>query len=263
MSISSVIKSLQDIMRKDAGVDGDAQRLGQLSWLLFLKIFDAREEALELEQDNYQYPIPQRYLWRTWAANAEGITGDSLLEFVNDDLFPALKNLTAPIDKNPRGFVVRQAFSDAYNYMKNGTLLRQVINKLNEIDFTSASERHLFGDIYEQILKDLQSAGNAGEFYTPRAVTRFMVDRVDPKLGESIMDPPAAPAASSPAHSITSKTTTCRAWPITRRCNSRSTAWRKTAPAPAGDHQYAAAWHRSAGANSSRQHPQQAAVVVG
>ncbi|VTN45988.1 Probable type I restriction enzyme BthVORF4518P M protein [Raoultella ornithinolytica] len=189
MSISSVIKSLQDIMRKDAGVDGDAQRLGQLSWLLFLKIFDAQEEALELEQDNYQYPIPQRYLWRTWAANAEGITGDSLLEFVNDDLFPTLKNLTAPIDKNPRGFVVRQAFSDAYNYMKNGTLLRQVINKLNEIDFTSASERHLFGDIYEQILKDLQSAGNAGEFYTPRAVTRFMVDRVDPKLGESIMDP--------------------------------------------------------------------------
>lgn len=147
------------------------------------------EEALELEQDNYQLPIPQRYLWRTWAANAEGITGDSLLEFVNDDLFPTLKNLTAPIDKNPRGFVVRQAFSDAYNYMKNGTLLRQVINKLNEIDFTSASERHLFGDIYEQILKDLQSAGNAGEFYTPRAVTRFMVDRVDPKLGESIMDP--------------------------------------------------------------------------
>lgn len=158
MSISSVIKSLQDIMRKDAGVDGDAQRLGQLSWLLFLKIFDAQEEALELEQDNYQYPIPQRYLWRSWAANAQGITGDSLLEFVNDDLFPALKNLTAPIDKNPRGYVVKQAFSDAYNYMKNGTLLRQVINKLNEIDFTSASERHLFGDIYEQILKDLQSA---------------------------------------------------------------------------------------------------------
>ncbi|HCS6420395.1 TPA: N-6 DNA methylase [Escherichia coli] len=189
MSISSVIKSLQDIMRKDAGVDGDAQRLGQLSWLLFLKIFDAQEEALELEQDDYQYPIPQRYLWRSWAANAQGITGDSLLEFVNDDLFPALKNLTAPIDKNPRGYVVKQAFSDAYNYMKNGTLLRQVINKLNEIDFTSASERHLFGDIYEQILKDLQSAGNAGEFYTPRAVTRFMVDRVDPKLGESIMDP--------------------------------------------------------------------------
>lgn len=189
MSISTVIKTLQDIMRKDAGVDGDAQRLGQLSWLLFLKIFDAQEEQLELEQDNYQLPLPRRYLWRTWAANKEGITGDELLAFVNDDLFPKLKNLIAPIDKNPRGFVVKQAFSDAYNYMKNGTQLRQVINKLNEIDFTSSKERHLFGDIYEQILKDLQSAGNAGEFYTPRAVTRFMVDRVDPKLGESIMDP--------------------------------------------------------------------------
>lgn len=108
---------------------------------------------------------------------------------MNDDLFPTLKNLTAPIDKNPRGFVVKQAFSDAYNYMKNGTLLRRVINKLNEIDFSSSRERHLFGDIYEQILRDLQSAGNAGEFYTPRAVTRFMVNRIDPKLGESIMDP--------------------------------------------------------------------------
>ena len=189
MSISSVIKSLQDIMRKDAGVDGDAQRLGQLSWLLFLKIFDTQEEERELEQDDYQFPIPQRYLWRSWAANSEGITGDALLEFVNDDLFPTLKNLTAPIDKNPRGFVVKQAFSDAYNYMKNGTLLRQVINKLNEIDFSCSQERHLFGDIYEQILRDLQSAGNAGEFYTPRAVTRFMVNRIDPKLGESIMDP--------------------------------------------------------------------------
>lgn len=189
MSISSVIKSLQDIMRKDAGVDGDAQRLGQLSWLLFLKIFDTQEEELELEQDDYSLPIPERYLWRTWAANNEGITGDALLEFVNDDLFPKLKNMTAPVDTNPRGFVVKQAFSDAYNYMKNGTLLRQVINKLNDIDFSSSQERHLFGDIYEQILRDLQSAGNAGEFYTPRAVTRFMVNRIDPKLGESIMDP--------------------------------------------------------------------------
>ena len=124
MSISSVIKSLQDIMRKDAGVDGDAQRLGQLSWLLFLKIFDTQEEELELELDDYQFPIPKRYLWRSWAADSEGITGDELLEFVNDDLFPGLKNLIAPIDKNPRSYVVRQAFSDAYNYMKNGTLLR-------------------------------------------------------------------------------------------------------------------------------------------
>lgn len=189
MSVSSVIKSIQDIMRKDAGVDGDAQRLGQMSWLLFLKIFDAQEEALEFELDNYQEPIPSKYLWRNWAQDNEGITGDELLEFVNDKLFTELKNLTAPINLNPRGYVVREAFSDAFNYMKNGTLLRQVINKLNEIDFTDSKERHLFGDLYEQILKDLQSAGNAGEFYTPRAITRFIVDRVDPKLGESIMDP--------------------------------------------------------------------------
>ena len=189
MSISSVIKSIQDIMRKDAGVDGDAQRLGQMSWLLFLKIFDAREEELELELDDYKAPIPSKFLWRNWAQDAEGITGEQLLDFVNDELFYGLKNLTAPLDLNPRGYVVREAFTDAFNYMKNGTLLRQVINKLNEIDFTSSTERHLFGDIYEQILKDLQSAGNSGEFYTPRAVTRFIVDRLDPKLGENIMDP--------------------------------------------------------------------------
>jgi type I restriction enzyme M protein len=189
MSISSVIKSIQDIMRKDAGVDGDAQRLGQLSWLLFLKVFDAQEEELEMELDNYRFPIPEKYLWRNWAADNQGMTGDELLGFVNDQLFGDLKNFTAPIDKNPRGFVVKEAFSDAFNYMKNGTLLRQVINKLNEIDFTDSNERHMFGDIYEQILRDLQSAGNAGEFYTPRAVTRFMVNRIDPKLGESIMDP--------------------------------------------------------------------------
>ena len=189
MSVSSVIKSIQDIMRKDAGVDGDAQRLGQLSWLLFLKVFDAQEEALELEMDDYQSPIPEDYLWRNWAADDQGITGDELLTFVNDELFKDLKDLYAPMDKNPRGFVVKEAFSDAFNYMKNGTLLRQVINKLNEIDFTDSKERHLFGDIYEQILRDLQSAGNAGEFYTPRAVTRFMVDRINPQLGERIMDP--------------------------------------------------------------------------
>ncbi|HIF9191139.1 TPA: N-6 DNA methylase [Photobacterium damselae] len=189
MSISSVIKSIQDIMRKDAGVDGDAQRLGQMSWLLFLKVFDAQEEELELEQDDYQAPINEKYLWRNWAEDAEGITGEKLLEFVNDDLFHYLKNMPVNGEKNPRGLVVKAAFSDAFNYMKNGTLLRQVINKLNEIDFTDSKERHLFGDIYEQILRDLQSAGNSGEFYTPRAVTRFIVNRLDPKLGETIMDP--------------------------------------------------------------------------
>ena len=193
MSISSVIKSIQDIMRKDAGVDGDAQRLSQLSWLLFLKVFDAQEHALEeefeFEGKEYKSPIPKKFLWREWAADSEGMTGDELLSFVNDGIFGELKNEIALIDINPRGFVVKQGLNDAYNYMKNGTLLRQVINKLNEIDFNNSSEKHLFGDIYEQLLRDLQSAGNAGEFYTPRAVTQFIVNRVDPKLGEKILDP--------------------------------------------------------------------------
>jgi type I restriction enzyme M protein len=189
MSISTTIKSIQDIMRKDAGVDGDAQRIGQLAWLLFLKIFDAQEEELELRRDDYRCPIPDYLLWRNWAADPEGITGDALLEFVNDDLFPTLKRLPAGPDRNQRGFVAKEAFADAFNYMKNGTLLRQVINKIEQIDFHSLKDRAHFGDIYEQLLRNLQSAGNAGEFYTPRAVTRFMVDMLDPRLGEKILDP--------------------------------------------------------------------------
>ena len=157
MSISTVIKSIQDIMRKDDGVDGDAQRLSQLSWLLFLKIFDAQEEDLEFEQDNYRAPIPEQYLWRNWAADKQGMTGEELMDFVNNQLLPEIKTLQAPLASNPRGFVVREGLSEAFNYMKNGTLLRQVINKLNEIDFTDSKERHLFGDLYEQILKDLEN----------------------------------------------------------------------------------------------------------
>jgi type I restriction enzyme M protein len=189
MSITGLIKSIQDIMRKDEGVDGDAQRIGQLAWMLFLKIFDDQETELELMDDDYESPIPEHLRWRSWAADEEGITGDSLLDLINNDLFPALKNLVAHSGDNPRGIVVQRAFEDAFNYMKKGTLARQVINKINEVDFTSSQDRHLFGDIYEQILKDLQSAGNAGEFYTPRAVTKFMVDMVNPQLGESVLDP--------------------------------------------------------------------------
>lgn len=190
MSLTTTIKSIQDIMRKDAGVDGDAQRLGQLGWLLFLKIFDDQEAELELTDDDYQSPLPERLRWIHWAGDPEGITGDALLEFVNDDLFPTLKTLTSTgRGKSPRGFVVQSAIEDAFNYMKNGTLLRQVVNKLNEIDFNKSSDRHTFNDIYEKILKDLQSAGNSGEFYTPRAVTQFMVDMIDPKLDESVLDP--------------------------------------------------------------------------
>jgi type I restriction enzyme M protein len=151
------------------------------------KIFEDKEKEYELLEDNYRSPIPEKLRWRNWAANPEGITGEELLDFVNNELFKSLKNLHVQSDR--RGIVVRDVFEDAYNYMKSGTLMRQVINKINEIDFNSSDDRHLFGDIYEQILRDLQSAGNAGEYYTPRAITQFMVDMVDPKLGEKILDP--------------------------------------------------------------------------
>ena len=189
MSISSTIKSIQDIMRKDVGVDGDAQRLSQLVWMLFLKIFDDRESEWELLQDKYKSPLPEKYRWRNWAANAEGMTGDELKQFLDNDLFPALQNLEAK-GGDQRAYVIRSVFEDAYNYMKSGQLIRQVINKIQEgVDFNKAQERHLFGDMYEQLLRDLQAAGNAGEFYTPRAVTEFMVQMVNPRLGEKVMDP--------------------------------------------------------------------------
>lgn len=166
MSISSTIKSIQDIMRKDVGVDGDAQRLSQLVWMLFLKIYDDKEQEWELLQDDYQSPIPEKYRWRTWASNPEGMTGDTLKDFVDNDLFPALQTLV-PKGEDARAFVIKSVFKDAYNYMKSGQLLRQVINKIQEgIDFNKAQERHLFGDMYEQLLRDLQNAGNAGEFYS-------------------------------------------------------------------------------------------------
>jgi len=189
-NVSSVIKSIQDIMRKDVGVDGDAQRISQLVWLFFLKIVDDREDELELTEDNFTSSIPENLRWRNWAKNPEGITGDSLIEFINNKLFVALQRdvKTTIKDKN-RAQVIKNVFADAHNYMKSGTLLRQVINKICEIDFNASQDRHTFGGIYEQILKDLQSAGNAGEFYTPRAVTSFIVDRIAPKLEETVLDP--------------------------------------------------------------------------
>lgn len=187
-TISAVVKSIQDIMRQDAGVDGDAQRLGQLAWMFFLKIFDDREAEAELLNAAYRSPIPRDLRWRTWAAPKEGITGDALLSFVNNDLFPTLKRFSET-SITGRAKVIGDVFQDAFNYMKNGTLIRQVVNKINEIDFNRSEDRHLFGDIYEQILKDLQSAGNSGEYYTPRAVTQFMIDMVAPQLGETLLDP--------------------------------------------------------------------------
>ncbi|NOY74399.1 MAG: SAM-dependent DNA methyltransferase [Kiritimatiellaeota bacterium] len=190
MSVATLVKSIQDIMRKDTGVDGDAQRISQIVWMIFMKIFDDREKEWELMSPEYTSPIPSRFRWRNWASNPEGMTGAELVDFINNDLFPGLRNLAVTAGADARARVVGAMFEDGYNYMKNGTLLRQVANKIEEdVDFTTRSDRHLLGDIYEKILKDLQSAGNAGEYYTPRAVTQFIVAMVDPRLGETILDP--------------------------------------------------------------------------
>lgn len=189
MAIQNIIKNIQDIMRKDAGVDGDAQRLSQLVWLLFLKIFDDKEKEYELVDPKYKSPLPEPLRWRNWASNAEGITGDEMLDFINNKLFKQLKDLKWNGNDDPRGLIVKEVFEDTYNYMKSGTLIRQVINKINEIDFNSKDDRHHFNEIYEHLLKQLQNAGNAGEYYTPRPLTHFIVQMLDPKLGDTILDP--------------------------------------------------------------------------
>ncbi len=191
MAISNFVKRIQDVMRNDSGVNGDAQRIEQIVWILFLKIYDAKEETWELVNDNYQSIIPEGLKWRDWAVDhkdGEALTGDTLLDFVNNTLFPTLKNLEIDENTPMSQVIVRYAFEDANNYQKDGVLLRQVINIIDEIDFTEYKERHEFGTIYESFLKDLQSAGNAGEFYTPRAVTHFMVKAIKPVLGEKIAD---------------------------------------------------------------------------
>ena len=197
MSLSNIVKAIQDIMRKDAGVDGDAQRIGQLGWMLFLKIYSDLELETELEDTKYKSPIPKKFRWESWAdetvAGKDSLTGDALINFINNELFPKLKELDLSSftgQARERGALLISVFDDAYNYMKNGTLLRQVINKINQdIDYNSVETRHLFGDIYEQILRDLQNAGNAGEYYTPRAVTQFAIEMVNPQLGEIVLDP--------------------------------------------------------------------------
>jgi type I restriction enzyme M protein len=189
-NVSGIIKSIQDIMRKDVGVDGDAQRIGQMVWIFFLKIIDDREAEIELlEDDDYTSPIPENLRWRNWAKDAEGITGEEMMSFINNELFPSLQKLSFEGEHGRKAAVVRNVFEEAVNYMKSGTLLRQVVNKISEINFNATDDKHTFGGIYEQILKDLQNAGNAGEFYTPRAVTEFIVDRVAPKLEEKVLDP--------------------------------------------------------------------------
>lgn len=190
MNIGTMIKRLQDIMRQDAGVNGDAQRIEQIVWMLFLKLYDAKESEWEILEDDYRSIIPEKYRWRNWAVdNKDGkaMTGDELSNFIIN-LFNALKeieiNETTPI----RGRIVREVFEDLNNYMKDGVLIRQVVNVLNEIDLTDFQTRHAFNEIYETILKDLQSAGKSGEFYTPRAVTDFVVKMVNPKIGETVAD---------------------------------------------------------------------------
>jgi type I restriction enzyme M protein len=197
MSLSATIKSIQDIMRKDVGVDGDAQRIGQLAWLLFFKIFSDQDAELELSDDTYESPIPMALCWDQWADSQtlgkDAPTGEALLEFVDDKLFKTFKDLDPAEHEGlaqERALLLKSVFSDAYNYMKSGTLLRQVVDKINDaIDLNQRQTRDVFGDIYEKILKDLQSAGNAGEFYTPRAVTQFAVDMTNPQLGETVLDP--------------------------------------------------------------------------
>lgn len=191
MAIGNFVKRIQDVMRNDAGVNGDAQRIEQIVWILFLKIYDAKEEAWELYDDNYKSIIPAGLKWRDWAVDkkdGEALTSDALLDFVNNKLFPTFKKLEIGPKTPMSQVIVKYAFEDANNYQKDGILLRQVVNIIDEIDFTEYDERHEFGRIYESFLKDLQSAGNAGEFYTPRAVTDFMVEVIKPVLGEKIGD---------------------------------------------------------------------------
>lgn len=195
MAVNNIVKRIQNIMRQDAGVNGDAQRIEQMTWMFFLKVYDTQEETWEdkayLEGKTYTSIIPDELRWRNWAVDkkdGEALTGDALLSLVNDRLFPTLKNIEVTRDTPRSKAIVKDVFEDINQYMKNGTLLRQVINVINEIEFDDAQDRHLFGDIYEGILKDLQSAGNAGEFYTPRALTDFIVEMLHPRLGETFGD---------------------------------------------------------------------------
>lgn len=187
-NIGNIIKTLQNIMRKDPGVSGDAQRIEQLGWMLSLKILDDKDKELELLNDKYASPMPKKLQWRNWAADDEGMTGDELKNFVDGTLIPKLKNLDVS-SGNKRALIIREIFDGTNNYMKNGTIIRQVINALNQIDFNKAEDRHVFGDIYETILRDLQNAGNYGEFYTPRAITEIITEIINPHLGEKVLDP--------------------------------------------------------------------------
>ncbi len=208
MAVNNLVKRLQNIMRQDAGVNGDAQRIEQMVWIFFLKVYDAQEEIWECADTDEPFVsiIPKELRWRNWAPSKDdegryikdSMTGDELLSFINGKLFPVLKgqkSIDGTIEgirvsaDTPRGkAIVQEVFQEVNQYMKNGTLLRQMIDVVDEIDFSDTTETHTFGDIYESLLKDLQGAGRAGEFYTPRALTDFIIQRLDPKIGERVGD---------------------------------------------------------------------------
>ena len=190
-SLSNFVKRIRDIMWNDAGVNGDAQRIEQMAWILFLKVYDAKEQDWEFNDESYVSIIPENCRWANWAADdrsGKAMTGETLLNFVNNTLFPTLKGLEVSKETPIRKSIVKTTFEDANNYMKDGVLLRQVINIIDELDLTDYEESHAFGDIYESILKELQSAGSSGEFYTPRAVTDFMAKMINPQIGEKVAD---------------------------------------------------------------------------
>ena len=190
-NLSTFVKRIRDIMWNDAGVNGDAQRIEQMAWMLFLKVYDTKESDWEIDEDNYTSIIPDNCRWRNWATDdksGDAMTGDTLLSFVNNTLFPTLTSLDVTPDTPIKKSIVQATFEDANNYMKDGVLLRQIINIIDELDLEDYEESHAFGEIYENILKELQSAGSSGEFYTPRAVTEFMAKMINPQIGETVAD---------------------------------------------------------------------------
>lgn len=190
-NLGNFVKRIRDIMRNDAGINGDAQRIEQIAWMLFLKVYDSKEQDWDMAEKNYQSIIPEECRWSNWAVDdksGNAMTGDRLMNFVNNTLFPTFKELNVTTDTPIKKSIVKTTFEDANNYMKDGVLLRQVINIIDELDLSDYEESHAFGDIYESILRELQSAGSAGEFYTPRAVTEFMAKMIQPKIGERMAD---------------------------------------------------------------------------
>ncbi len=188
--LASAIKRARDIMRKDAGLNGDTDRIPQLAWLLFLKAFDAQQVQREVTDRSFRPAIEEPFRWRDWAANeVEGRTGEALLSFVNGELLPYLRGLTGTVERDPRD-VLAAVFKETHNRMLSGYLLRDVVDCVNQVHFESADDIHTMAFLYETMLREMRdAAGDSGEFYTPRPVIRFIVQQVDPKLGETILDP--------------------------------------------------------------------------